>query len=174
MKISTTTSVALVSGLFAFAGVCACAYMVYATARTGSELTGRAQAIADNEEKMRSLKSMKNMFERSREERQVLSTFALTEDEAGEFLTEIERLGKEQGVSITTSALKVEKKKDTPDQLSVEFAIEGSEASVREIIKLFEVLPYPSELVNLTLVFEEGGVAKSTVKILITLVRYDR
>jgi hypothetical protein len=148
--------------------------MVYATARTGSELTARAQAIADNDEKMRSLKSMKETFESSKEEREALSSFALTEDEVGDFLTEIERLGTGQGVSITTGALKVEKKKDTPDKLAVEFAIEGDAKKVRTVLQLFEMLPYPSILSGLTLVEPEGKEARGSVQVLITLVKYDR
>jgi hypothetical protein len=174
MNMKTTTGVAIVSLLFAIAGFAACGYMVYVTARMGSEITSRAQTIADNNEKIQSLKSMKEVYERSSEEREELSGFALTEDEAGDFLTEIERLGKEQGVSITTGALKVEKKKDTPDQLAVEFVIEGSEAQVRNVMSLLETLPYPSLLASATLAVEPDKKAKSTVKVLITLVKYDR
>jgi hypothetical protein len=117
---------------------------------------------------------MKDVYERSREEREELSRFALTEDEAGDFLIEIERLGAAQGVSITTGALKVEKKKDTPDRLAVEFVIEGSESQVRSVLALLETLPYPSSLGTLTLALGAGEKTKSTVQVLITLVKYDR
>jgi hypothetical protein len=174
MSIRTTTSVALFSGCFAVVGIGTSIYMMYVTAMMGSELTLRAQTIADNNEKVRSLKSMQATYERSKSERQELSTFALTEDEAGDFLTEIERLGESQGVSITTGALKVEKKKDTPDFLAVEFIIEGKEENVRKTIELFEFLPYPSSLATLTLDTSEKEQSKSSVKVLVTLIKYDR
>ena len=71
-------------------------------------------------------------------------------------------------------ALKVERKKDTPDQLAVEFIIEGNELHVRKVISLLETLPYPSILSNLTLSVDTEVETKSTVKILVTLVNYDQ
>ncbi len=174
MNITKTTSVALLGAVFALLGVAACGYALYINSKMGAELTVRAQAIADNNEKILSLKNLRETYDRSKEEREQLSAFALTEDEVGDFLTEVERFGQLQGVTITTSALKVEKKKDVPDQLAVEFVVEGKEEQVRAMIDLFEKLPYPSMLSTLTLALNEGTKTKATVKILITLVKYDR
>ncbi len=174
MNMTKTTSVALFGAIFALMGAAACGYALYINAKMGAELTVRAQAIADNNEKILSLKNLRETYDRSKEEREQLSAFALTEDEVGDFLTEVERLGQSKGVTITTSALKVEKKKDVPDQLSVEFVVEGKEEQVRAMIDLFEKLPYPSMLSTLSLALNEGTKTKATVKILITLVKYDR
>jgi hypothetical protein len=147
--------------------------MVLKTTAMGETLLQNTQTIENSNAKIRAYKELQGEFESTQAERRELSTFALTEDEAGDFLTEIEAVGTELRVAITTNALKVEKQKDTPDTLQVQFALEGTEENVRRVLALFESLPYPSIVSGFGLSYEKEGLVKGTVDVSVILVKYD-
>jgi hypothetical protein len=172
-NLHTTRTVAIIAALFFIGAVCVYAYALYHTSSMGGMLRERLQTIANSNEKIRSSQDLQGLYETSKEDRERLRSFALTQDEAGDFLTEIERMGTQVGVAITTNGLKVEKKKDTPDQLVIQFTLEGTEQAVRTMVQMLEVLPYPSYLSGLTL--SEGETQyRGTVDIVVLLSEYDR
>lgn len=170
----TTKTVALISVIFFVSAVSAYGYAVLMTAQMGQVLRSHFETIANTNAKTQVYYDLMKTFEASTQTRAELGAFVLTEGEAGDFLTEIEKVGTTQRVAITTHALKVEKKKDTPDVLAIQFGIEGEEENVRHVITLFETLPYPSSIEALSLVRNIEGITKATIDVQIILVTYDR
>lgn len=174
MSIKTTHLVLSIASLFTAASLAATVFVVYTVHTQGTELEGHVQAIANSNEKIKAYKDLLVQYERTTAERHALSEFALIEDEAGSFLTEIEKIGVARGVTIKTNSLKVEKQKGSPDQLLVQFFLEGTKEAVHQVITAFETLPYHSSLSSLTLsVLEEGTVA-SIIDLKVSLVKYDK
>jgi hypothetical protein len=122
--------------------------------------------------KLQAYKELKATYERTTQLRSELEAFALTEANAADFLTFIEAAGEREGVRITTNNIKVEKKKDTPDTLVVQFVVEGKEQHVRRMVSLLEGLPYRSYLSSLQL-SRTNDAYSATVDIMVLLVKYD-
>ena len=140
----------------------------------GNELENRVQTIVNASVKLKVYKELWVQYEASAPERALLAEFALTEDEVGTFLTEIEKIGITKGVLITTNSLKIDKKPDTPDKLLIQFALEGDMFKIKQMIELFETVPYHSLINTLIFATEENGLVKATVDLSITLVKYDK
>jgi hypothetical protein len=146
--------------------------MLFITTQMGEQLMERITAIETAHKKQLAYKELKATYERTDALRTELSGFALTEEQAADFLTKVEAVGVQQGIGITTNNIKIEKKKDTPDMLLVQFSIEGSETNVRKTIELFEQLPYRSYLSSIVLTRSESEY-KATVDVAVILLRYE-
>lgn len=140
-------------------------------ALAGKSLEERVDAIVATNSKEKVYRDLSELVEKTKTERETLAGFVLEEEETGNFLTNIERLGVEQGVVLVTNSLKVEKQKDAPDLLSVQFALEGQEQHVRKMLTIFETLPYHSNVAALTFMREPDGTTKSTIDLTVTLLK---
>jgi hypothetical protein len=167
-----TNSIALVSLLFALSSGLLFTWVLYEVTTAGRSLTERVTTIADTRAKERSYKELELQVLQTKEQRATLDSFVLTEDSTGAFLTEIERLGASQGVTLTTNALKVVSQKDAPDTLQVQFSIEGGEQEVKKMLTILETLPYHSIVSSLAITKEEGQV-RSVADLSITLFKHD-
>lgn len=174
MSTRKTKLIAIIASIYALGALLIVSFVIYRVHTQGTQVEVSVQTIANSNAKIKAYKDLWVQFEATKEERSALSEFVLTEDEAGTFLTEIERIGTSQGVSITTSSLKVEKVADSADELRMQFILEGSESGVKKMITMLETLPYRSSLTSLTFTTQENGKVRSTVDLSIALVAYDK
>jgi hypothetical protein len=168
-----TNTIVLISLIFSVCSVCALVWVLYTVTRAEQSLRERIAIIADTRAKERAYKDLALQVENTKAQRTTLGSFVLTEEGTGAFLTEIERLGVLQGVTLTTNTLKVVTKKDLPDTLQVQFAIVGGEQAVRKMLTILETLPYHSVVSSLTLTKETGGQVRSVVDLAVTLFKHD-
>ncbi len=148
--------------------------VTYAVIVVGKKLEDRIIAIAEKDARVRAHTSLQKLMEETREDREELSTYILTEDQTSTFLTNIESLGSEVGVELTTGSLEVVKKEGLFNELLIQFKIEGDESSVMKMHLLFETLPYRSKIAALSLSRAEGGRTESTLQIAVTLLKHDQ
>jgi hypothetical protein len=168
MLTQKTNTIALFALLFALCSGALYAWVFYEVMTSGQSLTERVATIADTRAKERAYKDLALQVANTASKREALNSFVLTEDKTGTFLTEIEALGTQIGVKLTTTSLKVEKKKDLPDTLQVQFSIEGNELSVKKMLTIFETLPYHSVVQSVTFT-KEGGSIRSSIDLKVTL-----
>ncbi len=168
-----TNTVVLAALLFALLSMGVFAWVFYEVTTAGRSLTERVDTIADTRAKERAYKELTLQVAQTKEQRDALNSFVLTEDGTGAFLTEIEHLGTIQGVELTTNSLKVVTLKDSPDTLQVQFGIVGEEQAVKKMVTILESLPYHSVVSSLSLTKESGEKMRSVVDLAVTLFKHD-
>lgn len=119
--------------LFAFA---------YEIENKKSELYVKSQEEAKQELHKKSLTTLTEALDISKEEREFLLSRILKEEDVIEFLTLVETVGKEQGVSLTTNSLTVQPINSSFETLVVNISVEGAYPAIVHTLKLFERLPY--------------------------------
>jgi len=147
-------------------------WVVYEITTTAATLKERVDTIAYTKAKEKVYKDLSVLVGETQVDRQKLTEFVLTEDQTGTFLTDIERIGQAQGVLLTTNSLNVVESVEGPDQLLVQFAVDGKEVAVKKMLTIFETLPYHSQISSINFESDEEGNAKSTLDVVITLVDY--
>jgi len=148
--------------------------MIYTVEKSGRELESRVALINDQNAKIKMYTELSRLLEQSASQRAELSSYVLKEDQTSSFLTEIESLASIRSVQLTTQSLKVIPKDGKFDELSIEFAIEGSEKSVEEMLQILEKLPYHSKLSSVLLSKEQTGDLSGSVKLSLSLYMYDQ
>lgn len=110
---------------------------------------GKKRAEAEAQEILQ--KGLSEALLKTKDERTFLTLQILEDDDVIELLSLIETLGKEQGVTLTTSSLNVEKIDRKFETLAVNLEVNGSYASVMNMLNLLEHLPYQSSIFTIQL-----------------------
>lgn len=151
-----TKPIAITSGIFFTVSVIIFVLFMLAVSKQKEDL--RAQSI--EREKVRihqsSLVSLIRTLESTEKERKSLQTRILKEEDVINLLSLIESLGREQGVTLTTSSLTVEPVDELFETLVVQVNVQGSYVSVKHILTLMEHLPYQTSLGTTQLTRGEG------------------
>lgn len=166
-------------GIFALAylffAMSALAWVIYEVSVSGQDLLDRVAAIADKNAKVKTYTEFSKLIEETEAERKTLASHVLTEDKTSAFLTEIESLASSVGVTLRTSSLEVNDKKESVfNSLIIKFEMEGPELFVKNLLSIFETLPYHSQVTSLTFTQTENGSVKGTVEIKVTLLDYEK
>ena len=98
-----------------------------------------------------SLKKLSETLDISKEDRETLMTRILEEDGVIDFLYLVESAGKEQGVILKTESLTVAPVNETFEKLIINLSVSGEYASVIQVLKLLEQIPYQSEIKKATI-----------------------
>lgn len=105
-------------------------------------------------ELQQSNESMKELSQKLKETevaRTHLFTHILKDEDVINFLTLIETLGREQGITLTTSSLNIKPLDDTFEYVVMHIDVVGSYDSVIRLVTLFEKLPYVTTLDTFTI-----------------------
>ncbi len=126
-------------------------------------LSGKKAALLSEQEKIwvakqkaTRLSSLEKLAAETVTERESLKEFILTDEEVVDFLSLIETIAKEQGVSIKTGSLEVVPQSDLFEELKMTLVVEGYRAGVVHALRLFEALPYRVSVESVALVRSEG------------------
>lgn len=166
-------------GIFALVYLCAAAsalgWMIYTVSITGEELETRVAAIADKNAKVKMYTDFAKLIEDTQNERAILASHVLTENETSGFLTDIESLAASVGVALSTRSLNVADIKNSSfDELVITFDVEGPEMLVKNLLRIFETLPYHSQISTLTFAVSEGGTIKGSIEVKVTLLQNEK
>ncbi|MCF7857631.1 MAG: type 4a pilus biogenesis protein PilO [Candidatus Pacebacteria bacterium] len=153
------------------ASVIACVVVLFGISNQKEHLqeinSEREQVLADRE----AIVAVTRSLEDSQHERESLTTRILKEEDVIDFLTSIESIGKDKGVSFKTNSLTVQKINDTFESLVVDIGVRGQYASVLYVLKILEHIPYQSSIGSVQIHKEEGGeypVWSGTIKLNVT------
>jgi hypothetical protein len=163
----------IIACLYLLAAGAVMAWFLYMVFSSGIELQKRVDMIANKNAKVKMYTGLERVIETSVSEREELATYVLTQGGTSNFLTSIEAVAANVGVSLTTQSLTVVPQKSKFDELSVEFIIAGSEASVSRMLSVLEALPYHSRVQKLAFAKMETGEVRASVGLTVSLAKYE-
>jgi hypothetical protein len=169
---SKTFTILIIALIFALSSAGMLGFVLYKVHREGLELTQRVTLIADRDAKIQMYGELSRLVEETESERAELSSYVLTENETSSFLTEIERLGAETGNKLSTASLDVVEKGSDYDELHIKFNVEGTEASVKEMLHVFEILPYHSKVDSVLLTKESNDSFRGVINLTVSILSY--
>lgn len=138
------------------------AYMIYSINQDGLELQANLQALNDRSILEKEYYALQEVLLETADDRELLSHFVLEgEDGAVDFLSVIDQIAKDLSITLDTQLLAVEEVEgEALDDLKVVFEIEGEEREVMKLIQLVELLPYKSQIEDLSLVRKPATVSE--------------
>lgn len=142
----------------------------------GSELVQQSKEIANYEAREQTYNELEQLIRSTKDERDGLFTYILTEDRTIDFLATIEQIAVEQGIELTTNALKVGEQDGLFDTLVISFSVDGPKERVYAMLRIFETLPYHSFISDVSFRnSSEAGVlkVKGDVELTLSLLQYD-
>ncbi len=121
-------------------------------------------------ERERSLDALTQALSETESERAFMVSRILQEDDVIDFLALINNLGREQGATLVTNSLKVSPldKDQTFELLVLQIGLEGTYASITQLIALFEYIPYQSSLTKLRISQDDQGVWSASFELSVT------
>lgn len=159
--------VASVCGIISVASFAAA--FVY-VAKQGATLRERAQAVANHAVQQQTYQALAALVTSTKDDREELYRYLVTEAETIDFLAEIEGLAATKGVTITTDTLTVEEGKDF-NTLKINLTLAGEERPIHDVIQILETLPYMSYINRLKLSTDPAGVVTGTVELRVMLAK---
>lgn len=118
----------------------------------GERLQAAVGALATHTAEEQSYKELSQLVDTSSSTRTELRSRLLTESRTITFLTMIEHDAAVEGVQLTTNTLQAKKTKQAFDTLEISFSLSGTTSAIRQVIRLFETLPYDGYVSNVQLV----------------------
>lgn len=153
-RISSKTKATFIASLLALLGaLCALSVLLFMIHRADTKLleTITSEKRLDDEEGQYS--ALQKLAKETEVDREELSAYILSEDEVIDFLSLIEKVGIDAGVSVTTRAIAVTKDESAPayETVSIDLELEGASDKIRHVIDLYEHLPYQSRIEKISL-----------------------
>jgi hypothetical protein len=167
----TSHYIALLGLIYFLASLAVFGFTEWKIYSLGKELESKVALIAEKNAKVRMYNELSRLIEETKMERLALEAHVLTEEETSSFLTEIEMLGRSQGVTLNTQSLSVFPSEGIADDLVIEFGLSGSESAVRKMLSLFETLPYHSNVIFMSVRDEGGASVQGNIKLSVSLLR---
>ena len=169
----TTHIVAVLSLLFAVVCSATMVWVLYTITTSGALLQEHVTVISNHDAKEKAFSALSDLIKNTENERSLLKTFILTEEQTSTFLTDLEKIAQAQGVVLTTNSLDVTRQSGLFDILTIKFAIEGQDSNVQRMSTILETLPYHSQVVALTFSKTDGAITKGTIDLKVTLRKYE-
>jgi len=166
-----STKIIAVTGILFFL-ICIGVFSVFlhVVTKQKTEFTEQTAENIRAEAHHESLASLMETLEKTKDERESLTSRVLREEDVIDFLALIESLGKEQGVILSTNSLTVEPIDAVFETLIVNVGVEGSYAGVMQVLKILEHLPYQTAISGFQVTHggEDDATWKSTYNVRVT------
>ena len=145
--------------------------MIYDQKKEGESLWSFGENIESWDRLNQASASLENENETGPSDRERLDSLVLKEetDTVG-FLSHVDELGKQTGVIVSASELKVEKTAERGfNNIAATFSLRGSRDSVENMIELLELLPYRSHIETMTLT-RTDEVSEAVVELMVSVI----
>lgn len=157
MIYKSTHIIALIGGLF-FVGALAVFVIFFRYVEQQKVSFQEIRTTLDKVEKNRdALSALVQTLENTKDARASLSNRVLTDESVVDFLTLIETLGREQGVSLTTDAITVLPINSAFETIVMNVSAVGTYTRLIDTLTLFENLPYQVSIANVHFTQIEGN-----------------
>lgn len=148
------------------------AYVIYEQERDGERIYSSLVYKKSWEDLQQSGVSDEQMNKDRLEKEKLRSLILASEGDAVSLLAMVDNLSALTEVPITTTNLKVEKTKEAGfNELSATFLLRGEKSAVEGLIEVFELLPYSSHIVSLTLSRNTDGTAEASLSLVVSVKR---
>jgi Tfp pilus assembly protein PilO len=166
----STKIIATTGTLFFLLSVGVFSVFLHVVTKQKAEFTEQTVENIRSEAHHDSLAALMETLEKTKDERESLTSRVLREEDVIDFLALIESLGDEQGVELTTASLTVESIDAVFETLVVNVGVEGSYTGVMQVLKIIEHLPYQTTIsgFQITHGVEEGSLWESTYNVRVT------
>jgi hypothetical protein len=153
MSNRATTNILFFSIILLVVSLVIAGYTWYSLEKKGANLINDLQSVRDQEILQTEFGKMKSILDDTEESRKKLNDLVIDGDDgAVSLLSVVDQLAKDLKVSLLTKELNVVKSSEVGfDELVVEFSASGDSRSVMKLIQLFELIPYHSRVVRLSL-----------------------
>ena len=173
LNISPKTKAAVIASSLALLGsVAATVGIWYMIERSDVRLAAVENATAQLVEEGRLFTALETQAEQTAEERAELEQYILTQSEFVEFLSLLENSGARFGVEVVTKSIETDgaTTKDGFEIVAVTSELTGSFAALRELIELYEQLPYQLHIgkASFDRMGDEGNEWRSSVVLKVT------
>lgn len=149
------------------------AFLSYLIQSTGASLTEMMRIFASEESQQQAHHELAEELERTASVRERVREYVLHGDaDTVRFLSEVDELAVDVGVTLETDELAVQPGSDSFKELAITLTIEGTEGAVVRMLSLLETLPYHSYIqrVDFSRDAERTGYARSIVELAVTFV----
>jgi hypothetical protein len=143
----------------------------------GAELLEHTKEIANHQARQQTYNELEQLIDSTKDDRDELSTYVLTEDKTIDFLATVEQIAIEQGIAMTTNALEVVEQDGLFDTLIISFSVEGPTERVYSMVHIFETLPYHAFVSGISFLHDQTSLSpatKGTIELTVSLLQYDR
>ena len=175
---SRTKQYAALSLLFLTVGITVAGFTYYQINKEGTQLAQRMEVIGKNKLVQERNNELFAILKKNEAEHEALSGFLLTQGKTVQFLSDVEKLARDTGLSFTTNELEVEPLPNPQfESIDLSLRAEGSEANVIAFLKVLETLPYFSRINELRLVAQKkaGGTTwTANIHLMVALHAYDQ
>lgn len=146
------------------------AYLIYDQERDGKRIFSSLIYIKSWESLQHSGVTEDQITADRLEKDKLRSTVLASEGEAVNFLSLVDNLSAETGVTIATTNLKVEKTKEVGfEELAATFLLRGEREAVEGLLEIFELLPYRSHIVSASLSRNTDGSAEASLSLVVSV-----
>ncbi len=161
---------ALVFALIASGGL---GYVLFTVTQNDHRLTDQITSLVAQNEQADALFRLQRLAQESVDKRAELeSYFLLRESDSIAFLTEVETLAPQIGLTLETESLQ-QISVDETKWIQFTFAINGERDNVERFVELLEIVPYVSRVQQVQLMENTDGSWSGTVVIQVQLLSYD-
>lgn len=146
------------------------AYVVYEQEKDGGRIYSSLVYLKSWESLQQSGITEEQINKERLEKDKLKSIVLASEGETVNFLAMVDNLSSQTGVTINTTNLKIEKTKESGfDELSATFLLRGERDAVEDLLKVFELLPYRSHIVALSLSRRLDGTAEASLSMAVSV-----
>lgn len=146
-------------------------WMMSVVLSTGEEATDKVTKIADSLAQEHKFQELIHLAEQTESVRDELEQYILAESDTINFLAQIEKVGVSQGVGFEINSLTEKGSEADFKIMELNITMDGSEDRLIRMVKIFENLPYHSEVVSYKFSnSREGGLSKGSMTFQVSLV----
>lgn len=150
-------------------------FMFLQTTNQGMTLESQVEALAAQRAQESNFIRLQRLTEDTVAERAELSGYFLEkEGDSIDFLSHVERLAPEAGVTLQTNNLESISSQNNESWISVSFSISGSERRVRTFIEVMENLPYVSQIDSIDLTARSQSEWQVQLSMRVRVLAYDQ
>ena len=178
MILNRTKTKLAISLLIMFTSVGVFSYTLAKVLKKSSLLESQVELIAANSAKAQEYNDLKNLLERTKNDRTQLYSFILHEDDIISFISQLEEDSRRLEVGKKITSLNVKKEEGGADMLDVEMTFEGTSLRAKELLLLLETLPYVSELTSYSYRVDNTNASldntvSGNIRLLVTIQKYE-
>lgn len=149
-------------------------FMFLETRSKGAVLEEQITTLATQRTQEESFFRLRSITEETVTERAEIREYFLTnESESIEFLTYVEELAPQAGVTLTTESLEAITDADQQDWIEVDFRFQGTRTEVQRFVKILENLPFLGRLTRLEIASQSSQTWVADVTMVVRILSYE-
>jgi Tfp pilus assembly protein PilO len=157
MRYKSTKIIAVVGLLFFIVAGIALGTLVKIIANQKVQFVEMSSKRSAEKSHQESLATLMKVLDETMDDREIILSQVLREEDVIDYLARIESLGKQSGLQVRTDSLTVTPINENFESLIVKISVEGPYGAIEHILRLLEYLPYHSYVSAVSFTRQENG-----------------